>query len=123
MENKISVIRYVRPQVDGPTPNLYDFMTGLYSNLYGVTVVFDIDYDTRKVKASWSVCNGDNFEKARGVLLALQHAQNFEFDLEMVTNNSGLVNALLYALGNLYVNEWTSYTEKEQVFLSNMRTK
>jgi len=56
----VEVVRYIRPE-----PTVYED-----SNMYGVTLVFKLDYRDRKVDVGISICNGDNFDKEIGVSLA-----------------------------------------------------
>lgn len=56
----IRVYRYIRPSE-------YDLVR---QNLYGITLRFDINYDSGITKASWSICNGDNFCKDVGRVYA-----------------------------------------------------
>lgn len=57
--DNVQIVRYVRP---------VGFEN---SNMFGVTLVFDLDYKARRVHVGMSICNGDNFEKEVGVGLAL----------------------------------------------------
>ena len=95
-QNNIRVIRYVRP-----TPyNCLMYHMVNRSNLYGITMVFDIDYDTRKVVARWSVCTNDNFEKKIGVERALLCKKMVTFNLDEVVG--GLVNTLFHKITGYY---------------------
>lgn len=61
MSNEIKVVfRHIRPDVYGI--GLHEY----HSNLYGITVRYEIDYNSYTVRASWSICRGDNFEKVFG---------------------------------------------------------
>lgn len=51
-------------------------------NLYGVTLVFILNYETRIVDVGISICNGDNFVKQIGIDLALD-GSNFVSGLHM----------------------------------------
>ena len=58
--NKVEVIRYLRP-IDA---------NGV-SNLGGVTVVFNLDYDKREIDVKFSICSSkENFNKHNGVKVA-----------------------------------------------------
>lgn len=82
----LRVVRYARPKQN----EIFN------DNLYGITFVYDIDYDTRTVDVCWSVCNGDNFEKKVGVEQALKR-QKLKFPLEAV-KGTGLTKACLIHL-------------------------
>jgi len=60
--NPIQVVRYIRP---------LDEHCGDNSNLYGVTLVFTLDYDNRKIDVGISICNGDNFSRKEGIKRAM----------------------------------------------------
>lgn len=93
------VYRYIRPNSDyWDWPDEYS----LNENLYGITVRFDIDYLTRIVSASWSICEGDNFSKEIGRNRADLGYTVVTFNLEDVDLYSGLVNALMDKLNNMY---------------------
>lgn len=53
-KNPIDVVRYIRP-------------VSLYDNLYGVTLVFTLDYTNRNIDVGISICWGDNFTKVEGI--------------------------------------------------------
>lgn len=59
-KNPIHVVRYIRPQDE----------YCISSNLYGVTLIFTLDYEKRLIDVGISVCNGDNFDRKVGVKLA-----------------------------------------------------
>jgi hypothetical protein len=88
MIDKVTVIRYIRK----------DSEIWEDSNLGGATVVFELDYNTRKVKAAVSVCSeDDNFNKKLGIETAMRrlnaNEQCIEFPLDYVDHFQGLVNA------------------------------
>lgn len=92
MQSKIEVVRYVRPNM------FLNFSYGKYDhndNLYGVTIVFDVDYDQKEVVAKWSICNGVNFSKKEGYDVAVCSGRSETFDLELVYTNHGLVDGLV----------------------------
>ena len=60
-KNPVEVIRYIRP--------LDEYCHG-QSNMFGVTLVFTLDYNLRRIDVGISVCNGDNFDKKLGIDLA-----------------------------------------------------
>lgn len=60
--NPIRVVRYIRP---------LDELCANKSNMYGVTLVFDLDYDARKIDVGISICNGDNFDRKEGIKRAM----------------------------------------------------
>lgn len=94
--DKVEVVRYIRPiEMLGWRPrNKYEEN----SNLYGVTVVFELDYENKTVLAKWAICNGDNFEKRLGVKLARESKVSYKFPLNSVSYNDGLVPALMWGL-------------------------
>lgn len=94
MENKVEVVRYIRP-TDYLIIDFKDWNTYLQDNLYGVTLLFTIDYDTGVVETNWSVCNGDNFSRKIGKEIARKNNQKFQFPLEMVEKYKGLKEAFL----------------------------
>lgn len=61
--NPVEVVRYIRP---------LDMNCGGKSNMYGVTLIFSLDYEARSIDVLLSVCNGDNFDKSIGLRLARQ---------------------------------------------------
>lgn len=103
--NKVEVIRYLRPvTVGGIEKNKRMGMSHsvshsqAYSNLYGISVVYELDYITRVVKASWSVCNGDNFSKAEGVQRAKENNQKFAFSISDIDKYGDLTQAFIAAI-------------------------
>lgn len=92
--NKVEVVRYIRPDNKVWVLDKYEEN----SNLYGVTVVFDVDYDSQTVVAKWSVCNGDNFEKTLGKQIAKSSKLAFTFPMSTVKEKEGIVAALLFEL-------------------------
>lgn len=91
MSNTVEVIRYLRPF-------LFEHYYGINNNLYGITIIYTINYEEKNVKASWSICNEDNFDKAVGKEIARNSKTYVNFDLEMVNQESGLTNALILEL-------------------------
>ena len=84
----IEVVRYIRPDV-------YDsFPLCLHDNLHGITVIFTVDYAARTVKAQWSVCNQDNFDRKVGKDIARQ-AKEYIYPLDV---NTSLSVSLLHNL-------------------------
>lgn len=55
LPNPLEVVRFIRP------------LNWDNHNLYGVTLVFNLDYNRRKIDVGISICNGDNFEKSDGI--------------------------------------------------------
>ncbi|HSH64835.1 MAG TPA: hypothetical protein VLB84_03340, partial [Bacteroidia bacterium] len=67
VENVIEIIRYIRVSDERFSHDLKSpdkFFD--HDNLYGITMLFTIDYNSMVVKAKHSVCNGDNFSKEEG---------------------------------------------------------
>jgi|SRR5690606_15056773 len=91
-ENVVQVVRYIRPY------GFEEFPYGMHSNLYGITLVYTIDYDSRTVCVSWSICNNDNFDKSVGKNIAKTSKNSFSFSLEKVNEEDGLTNALILSL-------------------------
>jgi hypothetical protein len=98
--NNLRIVRYARPK----QKEIHN------DNLYGITFVYDIDYEDRIVWASWSICNGDNFEKKVGVEQALKR-KKLTFPLDDV-KNTGLTKAFMNRLfgkdvGGMVVGNYT----------------
>jgi hypothetical protein len=55
----VKFIRYARPCRDGEI-----------DNLRGITFYFVLDYENEEVMFGYSVCNGDNFSKTSGIVMA-----------------------------------------------------
>lgn len=89
MENRIEVVRYIRKD-SYENPFYY-----VKSNLHGITLVFDVDYDLEVVSVSWSVCHGVNFSKAAGKQIAKLNNQNLKFHLGLVNDFGSLSSALI----------------------------
>lgn len=56
----VNFVRYIRPRD-------YD---GVIDNMYGVTILFTLDYKLNNIKFQYSICRGDNFNKKKGVEIA-----------------------------------------------------
>lgn len=69
-EKTLRVVRHVRPT---------DIF---YKELYGFTLVFDLNYTTRKIDVGISVCNGDRFNRKIGFELATS-GRNYVKNLDM----------------------------------------
>lgn len=82
----VEVIRYIRPE------EVED------QNLYGITILYSIDYINEVVKAKWSVCRGDNFDKNVGKSNAEKSRTFTYFDLDEIKEHKGLTNALVVHL-------------------------
>lgn len=87
-KNEIEVIRYLRPGHS-------------HGNNYGVTAIFNINYDKETVEARFSVCNGDNFDKKKGVQIARNSKVVINFPLSEADEFHGLMNALLWHVGGV----------------------
>ena len=91
----VNTFRYIRPQHDEFFPeNKYEE----HSNLYGITIIYDIDYKEKIVYAAWSVANGVNFNRIQGIAQAVGAPTSFcvSFPLESVDTYLGLNNALIH---------------------------
>lgn len=87
--NIVEVTRYIRPDVHDFEP----YRT--HSNLYGITVIYEVDYAARLVKARWSMCRGDNFSKKEGIKRARASDKVVVFPLDdKVSLNLGLLTEL-----------------------------
>jgi hypothetical protein len=105
-QGKIEVVRYIRPTVT---------MTH-QTNLYGITVIYEIDYDTRTVRASWAICEGENFSKTIGYAYAnarQQEGKVIVFNFDTIDDFAGLSNTLRESiaatLGLLSPREYARY--------------
>lgn len=78
-----------------------------HDNLYGITLLFEIDYKGGVVKAKHSVCNGDNFSREIGISYAeINHTECY-FPVEMIVNEGNTTEAyleFLQAAYSFYVN-------------------
>jgi hypothetical protein len=110
------VVRFLRPEDR--------YWEGKYSrnnNLYGITIIFALDYNTRQVGAQWSVCREENFNKKIGKSIA-ESKPVFYFDMPDV--RTPLVTALLKALSDLtglYARQDYPYEVIESLFLKASR--
>lgn len=112
-----NVFRYIRPI------EFFDFEEyGDFTNLYGITINYLIDYKTGVVDAGWSVCNGDNFDKKIGRKLAEETSKVFTFLLSDVDKYEGLTNALV---ANITEGHWdrvpTYFDDTLEIFLKASR--
>jgi hypothetical protein len=92
--NHIDFYRYYRP---------YDHQRCHVKSDQGVTAFVRIDYESRLVAASFSVCNGDNFNKVVGQQLAYDRFQKREFiifTLEEFIDSGLSIREYLYWLLN-----------------------
>lgn len=87
----VNVVRYVRP----PNSEKYEEWETFRQNLYGITILYSLDYKKQVVKAKWSVCKGDNFDKDIGKAKAESSKKSFEFPLGDVDIHFGLTMALV----------------------------
>jgi|SRR5690606_3858411 len=101
MDQPIEVVRYIRPQK-------YEVDYGYHDNLYGITIVYLMDYSNNTVKASWSICNGDNFDKAIGKEIARSSKSSIIFDIENIRKwtQRGLTNTLILELMDFTDSFW-----------------
>ena len=88
----VTVYRYVR------APSTHQ------SNLYGVTIRFDVNYVTGHIQAKLAFCNGDNFSKAIGRVMADKSECVFDYNMptdpegKFYVSSCGLVEMLLSVL-------------------------
>ena len=102
-KKEIFVKRYI-------TPNDYRFERDRESddkyfdhpNLYGVTILYRLDYENDTVEAQYSVCNGDNFSKEVGISRAGLNPMTYVFPLDTVEDHAGLNNAFLSNICDTY---------------------
>ena len=99
--NTVRVIRYIRPNNFNIDYLDIDFIE--HSNLHGITILFDIDHEEQKVTASFSICNGDNFDRKIGKRLAEQRRAVISFPLEDVHTSGGLIFALTKKLSTCFL--------------------
>lgn len=90
-QENVEVVRYLRPDSVFQNP----FFGELHDNMYGVTIVYDINYELSQVTAQWSVCNNDNFDKKLGVKIA-RKARALVFDFKDVAEQGSLTEALAF---------------------------
>ena len=96
--NTVKVVRYIRPENFG-----WDFMEN--SNLYGITIIFELDHEARDVTASFSICNGDNFSREVGKYLAETSNAVVTFDMDDIDTYGGLIFALTNRLNQLFLED------------------
>lgn len=136
MENKIiQVVRYIRPRAcveDKWGSGIKCPEEGLHPNLYGITLVFHMCYDTGQVQVRWSVCNGDNFSRGEGVYWALYREEDtyLQYPLDQVESCGGLVASAIHALKSVYEKVGrefpeveTGYSAKSKLFEDALRAK
>ena len=96
----IEVVRYIRP-------NTHDIRWNSENkylkndNLHGITILFYLDHKRNVVLAKFSVCNGDNFDRETGKMLAENSRSIASFDMSEVKEHNGLINALTNHLSTL----------------------
>ena len=91
----VDVVRYIRPR---------DHF-GEILNLFGVALVFRLDYETKTVSAGYSVCMGDNFSRVIGKDIATQRLEQSPLVFEMVNgeiSKNGVVGDFLMYLESLF---------------------
>lgn len=121
MENKdiVNVTRYLRPESYNPWGNT------LPSNLFGITIDYQIDYQEDTVKARWSVCSGDNFSRKVGKEEAVKNDYLIVFPLEEVEEFAGLTEALTFELNVLFPSKhkfyFSDYEYKHALFSKALR--
>lgn len=122
--NKV-VFRHIRPD---------DFGLAVHrenDNLYGITVRYEIDYNSYTVRASWAICRGDNFDKHTGRKMA-SFAKEYTYRLDTSKPLSlSLFENLQNEVGtNIPAKTWVGKAEKikdyfyedvEKVFLKASR--
>lgn len=91
--NNVTVIRYVRPLLGN----------GHYSNLGGITFLFELDYTRRTINIYFSVCSSkENFNKKEGIEIAKQAGieRQFNYDKfqQLATLKGGFVDAYISIL-------------------------
>lgn len=91
-EDIVEVTRFIRP---GPL-----WWDGDYAeNLWGITIVYKLNYITKTVDAKWAICAGENFNKKLGAEIALlESTPVYHFALAEVDSCNGLTNALVSSL-------------------------
>lgn len=120
-KKEVKVVRYIRPRP-------FEWSKyGLYDNLYGITLVFTLNYETQMVFAQWSICNGDNFEKKIGVELAEQSSVWANFPISLIEEKGSLtvvlIESLLEYVGNTSKDfyEMSDFVDILELFLEGTR--
>mgnify|MGYP000506433048 CR=1 FL=1 len=87
----IRFIRYLRPIRTAPFTKGFDVgYRNEVDNLRGTTFVIELDYSTKTIAFSYSVCRGDNFEKNTGKHIAMQRFEDTAYVIPMKTSlNTG----------------------------------
>jgi hypothetical protein len=94
MTNKVEFVRYVR-----------GYRNNQVSNLHGITLVFEMDYDTELVAVSWSVCHETNFSRKEGTAVARKNAQKLYMTFTEAQEFSNITTSLFAFLkGQGYLN-------------------
>lgn len=110
IKQNIRVIRYIRPGKKYWT-KYWD--TDIYSNMYGITLVFNLDFENKFVTVKWSVCNGDNFSKKIGIETAERSKTMLIFGFDEI--HGGLVNTVFNKIYNHNFNAHVSNFYYEQI--------
>lgn len=97
MQENIECIRYIRPTYPWDMPELVE-----HDNLYGITIVYTLDYNTRRVSAKFSVCHEDNFNKDFGKFMARNSGVTHYFWLEDIRLFGDLNKASIASLCKKY---------------------
>ena len=74
-------------------------------NLSGVTFVFDIDYENDQIRAGWSVCDGDNFNKKVGIHFAKERLISDPIIVELVDKTIPDCGTMEYVIEKISEND------------------
>lgn len=114
-ENIVEVVRYIRPGKPYPARK---HSVRNKDNLYGITILFLIDYEDGTVEARFSVCSGDNFDRQLGKGFA-RGKSSITFPLP--GKNTSLTDALIAHISGCEDVDGYFYEEVEQMFLESLR--
>lgn len=103
----VKFVRYIRPRdVDG-----------VIYNMYGVTILFTLDYKLENIKFQYSICRGDNFNKKKGVEIAETRAV---YVIPMPTGGIAEKGVTDYVLGKLARGEIKYIPQVEADYMISM---
>jgi hypothetical protein len=90
MNGNVEVIRYVR-----------GYNGNEISNMHGITLIYEINYETGLVAVSWSVCHGTNFSRKEGISVARKNNQKMYLTFGEVEKGGDLTTAVF-----MYLSKW-----------------
>ena len=85
------IVRYIR---------FIDRKTGDIDNMKGVSIIAELHHETKEMRFKFSMCNGDNFSKLDGLMVAdtksKVYSTDYDKELSIVENViSGLVKSVM----------------------------